>query len=186
MSRWSSPFRVAERQYEYGFSDAEALSQEVIDGLEIRIVRVIAATFCSHGRPPTPTTDEFPLYEPLIIPWRPRKFIATVDSFRVAERQYEYGFSDAEALSQEVIDGLEPSPFDHNFFLVSRKQPNQRLNLGKPQKRAGYDAPRLIPSESLSGNMSMGFPMRRRFPRRLLTDWKFASAQSTQTQPIWS
>ncbi|KAJ5841660.1 hypothetical protein N7534_011490 [Penicillium rubens] len=38
-------FRVAERQYEYGFSDAEALSQEVIDGLEIRIVRVISSTF---------------------------------------------------------------------------------------------------------------------------------------------
>ncbi|KAG0161312.1 PalH [Penicillium digitatum] len=38
-------FRVAERQYDYGFSDAEALSQEVIDGLEIRIVRVISSTF---------------------------------------------------------------------------------------------------------------------------------------------
>ncbi|KAJ5782721.1 PalH/RIM21 [Penicillium paradoxum] len=38
-------FRVAERQYNYGFSDAEALSEEVIDGLEIRIVRVISSTF---------------------------------------------------------------------------------------------------------------------------------------------
>ncbi|KAJ5617049.1 hypothetical protein N7537_002163 [Penicillium hordei] len=38
-------FRVAERQYEYGYSDAEALSQEVIDGMEIRIVRVISSTF---------------------------------------------------------------------------------------------------------------------------------------------
>ncbi|KAJ5107235.1 hypothetical protein N7456_003910 [Penicillium angulare] len=38
-------FRVAELQYEYGYSDAEALSQEVIDGLEIRIVRVISQTF---------------------------------------------------------------------------------------------------------------------------------------------
>lgn len=38
-------FRVAERQYDYGFSDAEALSQEVIDGMEIRIVRVISSTF---------------------------------------------------------------------------------------------------------------------------------------------
>ncbi|KAJ5356559.1 hypothetical protein N7517_011168 [Penicillium concentricum] len=38
-------FRVAERQYNYGFSDAEALSQEVIDGMEIRIVRVISSTF---------------------------------------------------------------------------------------------------------------------------------------------
>ena len=38
-------FRVAERQYDYGYSDAEALSEEVIDGLEIRIVRVVSSTF---------------------------------------------------------------------------------------------------------------------------------------------
>ena len=38
-------FTVAERQYNYGFSDAEALSSEVIDGLQIRIVRVISSTF---------------------------------------------------------------------------------------------------------------------------------------------
>lgn len=38
-------FNVAERQYDFGFSDAEALSQEVIDGLEIRIFRVISSTF---------------------------------------------------------------------------------------------------------------------------------------------
>ncbi|KAJ6113000.1 hypothetical protein N7512_008324 [Penicillium capsulatum] len=38
-------FKVAERQYDFGFSDAEALSQEVIDGLEIRIFRVISSTF---------------------------------------------------------------------------------------------------------------------------------------------
>ena len=38
-------FRVAERQYVHGFSDAEALSAEVIDGMEIRVVRVISSTF---------------------------------------------------------------------------------------------------------------------------------------------
>lgn len=38
-------FKVAQRQYDYGFSDAEALSQEVIDGTEIRIFRVISSTF---------------------------------------------------------------------------------------------------------------------------------------------
>lgn len=41
----SDSFKVAERQYIYGFSDAEALTAEVIDGLEIRIVRVISSTF---------------------------------------------------------------------------------------------------------------------------------------------
>lgn len=38
-------FKVAERQYKYGFSDAEALTAEVIDGVQIRIVRVISTTF---------------------------------------------------------------------------------------------------------------------------------------------
>ncbi|GFF94061.1 hypothetical protein IFM47457_09751 [Aspergillus lentulus] len=38
-------FRVAERQYNYGYSDAEALTEEVIDGTEIRVVRVISSTF---------------------------------------------------------------------------------------------------------------------------------------------
>lgn len=38
-------FKVAERQYKYGFSDAEALTAEVIDGMQIRIVRVISSTF---------------------------------------------------------------------------------------------------------------------------------------------
>ncbi|RAL02231.1 pH signal transduction protein PalH [Aspergillus ibericus CBS 121593] len=38
-------FRVAEKQYYYGYSDAEALADEVIDGLEIRVVRIISSTF---------------------------------------------------------------------------------------------------------------------------------------------
>lgn len=38
-------FNVAEKQYNNGYSDAGALSEEVIDGLEIRIVRVISSTF---------------------------------------------------------------------------------------------------------------------------------------------
>ncbi|KAI9928136.1 hypothetical protein ASPWEDRAFT_39071 [Aspergillus wentii DTO 134E9] len=38
-------FRVAEQQYDYGYSDADALTEQVIDGMEIRIVRVISSTF---------------------------------------------------------------------------------------------------------------------------------------------
>ncbi|KAA8643729.1 PalH/RIM21 family protein [Aspergillus tanneri] len=38
-------FRVAEDQYIHGYSDAEALAEEVIDGVEIRVVRVISSTF---------------------------------------------------------------------------------------------------------------------------------------------
>lgn len=38
-------FNVAEQQYDYGYMDAQTLTDEVIDGLEIRIVRVISSTF---------------------------------------------------------------------------------------------------------------------------------------------
>lgn len=38
-------FRVAERQYLHGYSDAEALAEEVIDGMEIRVIRVVSSTF---------------------------------------------------------------------------------------------------------------------------------------------
>lgn len=38
-------FQVAEQQYDYGYSDAQALSKAVIDGTEIRVVRVISSTF---------------------------------------------------------------------------------------------------------------------------------------------
>lgn len=38
-------FKVAKRQYEIGYMDANALTDEVVGGLEIRIVRVISTTF---------------------------------------------------------------------------------------------------------------------------------------------
>jgi hypothetical protein len=38
-------FKVAEDQYVHGYSDAEALSGQVIDGMEIRVIRVISSTF---------------------------------------------------------------------------------------------------------------------------------------------
>jgi hypothetical protein len=38
-------FRVAESQYEIGYMDAQALQQEVEDGMELKIIRVISDTF---------------------------------------------------------------------------------------------------------------------------------------------
>ena len=38
-------FRVVEEQYSYGYSDARAVAQEVLEGLDIRIIRVISSTF---------------------------------------------------------------------------------------------------------------------------------------------
>ncbi|KAB8234548.1 PalH/RIM21 family protein [Aspergillus alliaceus] len=38
-------FKVAEDQYNHGYSDADALASEVIDGMEIRVIRVISSTF---------------------------------------------------------------------------------------------------------------------------------------------
>ncbi|PSS13171.1 hypothetical protein M430DRAFT_36297 [Amorphotheca resinae ATCC 22711] len=41
----SDTFRVAERQYDLGFMDAQALQQEVENGLKLKIIRVISDTF---------------------------------------------------------------------------------------------------------------------------------------------
>ncbi|KAL4889593.1 PalH/RIM21-domain-containing protein [Aspergillus ambiguus] len=41
----ANSFKVAEKQYNHGYSDAEALAEEVIDGMEIRVIRVISSTF---------------------------------------------------------------------------------------------------------------------------------------------
>ncbi|KAE8349753.1 PalH/RIM21-domain-containing protein [Aspergillus coremiiformis] len=38
-------FKVAEDQYVHGYSDADALASAVIDGMEIRVIRVISSTF---------------------------------------------------------------------------------------------------------------------------------------------
>ncbi|KAL4802123.1 pH-response regulator protein palH/RIM21 [Aspergillus unguis] len=38
-------FRVAEQQYDNGYSNAEALTSKVIDGTEIKVVRIISSTF---------------------------------------------------------------------------------------------------------------------------------------------
>ncbi|KLJ08979.1 hypothetical protein EMPG_15587 [Blastomyces silverae] len=38
-------FRVAKEQYERGYMDASALTEEVVGGVEIRVVRVISSTF---------------------------------------------------------------------------------------------------------------------------------------------
>ena len=62
-------FKWAERQYYHGYQDAQELSEKVIDGLEIRIVRVISETFLWLAQAQT-LIRLFPRHkEKLVIKW---------------------------------------------------------------------------------------------------------------------
>lgn len=62
-------FKWAERQYLHGYQDAQELSDKVIDGLEIRIVRVISETFLWLAQAQT-LIRLFPRHkEKLVIKW---------------------------------------------------------------------------------------------------------------------
>ena len=62
-------FKWAERQYEHGYQDAMELSYKVVDGLEIRIVRVISETFLWLAQAQT-LIRLFPRHkEKLVIKW---------------------------------------------------------------------------------------------------------------------
>lgn len=78
-------FKVAERQYIYGFSDAEALTAEVIDGLEIRIVRVISSTFLWLAQVQT-LIRLFPRHkEKIIIKWAGFALIVLDTTFSILD-----------------------------------------------------------------------------------------------------
>lgn len=78
-------FKVAERQYIYGFSDAEALTAEVIDGVEIRIVRVISSTFLWLAQVQT-LIRLFPRHkEKIMIKWAGFALIVLDTTFSILE-----------------------------------------------------------------------------------------------------
>lgn len=78
-------FKVAERQYIYGYSDAEALTAEVIDGLEIRIVRVISSTFLWLAQVQT-LIRLFPRHkEKIMIKWAGFALIVLDTTFSILE-----------------------------------------------------------------------------------------------------
>ncbi|KAJ5098663.1 hypothetical protein N7532_005664 [Penicillium argentinense] len=99
-------FKVAERQYEYGYSDAEALSEEVIDGLEIRIVRVISSTFLWLAQVQT-LIRLFPRHkEKVMIKWAGFALIVLDTTFSILENFWFRNTSTHPRLYDDAIPAL--------------------------------------------------------------------------------
>jgi hypothetical protein len=99
-------FKVAERQYNYGFSDAEALSEEVIDGLEIRVVRVISSTFLWLAQVQT-LIRLFPRHkEKVMIKWAGFALIVLDTTFSILENFWVRSSSTRPRLYDDAIPAL--------------------------------------------------------------------------------
>ncbi|CAG8353322.1 unnamed protein product [Penicillium salamii] len=99
-------FRVAERQYNYGYSDAEALTDEVIDGLEIRIVRVISSTFLWLAQVQT-LIRLFPRHkEKVMIKWAGFALIVLDTTFSILENFWVRNSSNRPRLYDDAIPAL--------------------------------------------------------------------------------
>jgi hypothetical protein len=99
-------FRVAERQYNYGYSDAEALSEEVIDGLEIRIVRVVSSTFLWLAQVQT-LIRLFPRHkEKVMIKWAGFALIVLDTTFSILENFWVRNSSTRPRLYDDAIPAL--------------------------------------------------------------------------------
>jgi len=99
-------FKVAERQYEYGYSDAEALSEKVIDGTEIRIVRVISSTFLWLAQVQT-LIRLFPRHkEKVMIKWAGFALIVLDTTFSILENFYVKNTSPRPRLYDDAIPAL--------------------------------------------------------------------------------
>ena len=99
-------FRVAEQQYKYGYSDAEALSEEVIDGMEIRIVRVISQTFLWLAQVQT-LIRLFPRHkEKVMIKWAGFALIVLDTTFSILENFFFKNTSTHPRLYDDAIPAL--------------------------------------------------------------------------------
>lgn len=99
-------FKVAERQYNYGYSDAEALTDEVIDGLEIRIVRVISSTFLWLAQVQT-LIRLFPRHkEKVMIKWAGFALIVLDTTFSILENFWVRNSSNRPRLYDDAIPAL--------------------------------------------------------------------------------
>ncbi|CAG7928884.1 unnamed protein product [Penicillium olsonii] len=99
-------FKVAERQYNYGYSDAEALTDEVIDGLEIRIVRVISSTFLWLAQVQT-LIRLFPRHkEKVMIKWAGFALIVLDTTFSILESFWVRTSSNRPRLYDDAIPAL--------------------------------------------------------------------------------
>lgn len=99
-------FNVAEHQYTYGYSDAEALSESVIDGTEIRIFRVISSTFLWLAQVQT-LIRLFPRHkEKIMIKWAGFALIVLDTTFALLENFYVKNTSPHPRLYDDAIPAL--------------------------------------------------------------------------------
>jgi hypothetical protein len=99
-------FNVAETQYDLGYSDAEALSEEVIDGMEIRIVRVVSSTFLWLAQVQT-LIRLFPRHkEKVMIKWAGFALIVLDTTFSILENFYVKNTSPRPRLYDDAIPAL--------------------------------------------------------------------------------
>ncbi|KAL1886575.1 pH-response regulator protein palH/rim21 [Paecilomyces lecythidis] len=99
-------FNVAERQYDSGYMDAESLTDEVIDGLEIRIVRVISSTFLWLAQVQT-LIRLFPRHkEKVIIKWAGFALIVLDTLFSILNNFVDKGLSTRPRLFDDAIPAL--------------------------------------------------------------------------------
>ncbi|GAD93186.1 pH-response regulator protein palH/RIM21 [Paecilomyces variotii No. 5] len=99
-------FKVAERQYDSGYMDADSLTDEVIDGLEIRIVRVISSTFLWLAQVQT-LIRLFPRHkEKVIIKWAGFALIVLDTLFSILNNFVDKGISTRPRLFDDAIPAL--------------------------------------------------------------------------------
>ncbi|QKX58322.1 uncharacterized protein TRUGW13939_05444 [Talaromyces rugulosus] len=99
-------FRVAERQYASGYTDATALTQEVIDGTEIRIVRVISSTFLWLAQVQT-LIRLFPRHkEKVMIKWAGFALIVLDTIFSILDNFVSHGSNTHPRLFDDAIPAL--------------------------------------------------------------------------------
>ncbi|CRG84121.1 pH-response regulator protein palH/RIM21 [Talaromyces islandicus] len=99
-------FRVAERQYDSGYTDATALTQEVIDGTEIRIVRVISSTFLWLAQVQT-LIRLFPRHkEKVMIKWAGFALIVLDTIFSILDNFVSHGSNTHPRLFDDAIPAL--------------------------------------------------------------------------------
>ncbi|EED22868.1 pH signal transduction protein PalH [Talaromyces stipitatus ATCC 10500] len=99
-------FRVAERQYDMGYTDAAALTEEVIDGTEIRAVHVVSSTFLWLAQVQT-LIRLFPRHkEKVMIKWAGFALIVLDTIFAILDNFLSHGSETRPRLFDDAIPAL--------------------------------------------------------------------------------
>ncbi|OXV06489.1 hypothetical protein Egran_05744 [Elaphomyces granulatus] len=99
-------FKVAGQQYDYGYMDAGALTVQVLDGTEIRIVRVISSTFLWLAQVQT-LIRLFPRHkEKVMIKWAGFALILLDTTFAILDNFVAHGTGTNPRLFDDAIPAL--------------------------------------------------------------------------------